>query len=125
MTPPSALNDKGRRFHGLFIGVNRYASEDIANLASAVRDASALHALFSDNLGDTCQLITDSEATTGRLRAELRDLQTASSVDDVVVTAFSGHGSDTHEIVTYDADLYNLRRVARGNLPPGLPQNGA
>lgn len=112
MTSPSAENEKGSQFHGLFIGVNRYASKDIDNLASAVRDASALHALFSDNLGDTCRLITDSDATTARLRAELRELQTASSENDVVVIAFSGHGSDTHEIVTYDADLYNLPSTA-------------
>jgi hypothetical protein len=26
----------------------------------------------------------------------------------VVVIGFSGHGSDTHELVTYDADLWNL-----------------
>ena len=112
MTPPSAENEKGSQFHGLFIGVNRYASTDIDNLASAVRDASALHALFSDNLGDTCRLITDSDATTARLRAELHELQTASSENDVVVVAFSGHGSNTHEIVTYDADLYNLPSTA-------------
>ena len=112
MTSPSAENEKGSQFHGLFVGVNRYASTDIDNLASAVRDASALHALYSDNLGDTCRLITDSDATTARLRAELRELQTTSSENDVVVIAFSGHGSDTHEIVTYDADLYDLPSTA-------------
>jgi helicase len=105
-------NGKGPRFHGVFIGVNRYTSDDINNLASAVRDASALHALFSDNLGDTCRLITDADATTARLRDELRALQTASCEDDVVVIAFSGHGSNTHEIVTYDADLYNLQSTS-------------
>jgi replicative superfamily II helicase len=96
----------------LFIGVNRYASKDINNLASAVRDASALHALFSDNLGDTCHLITDSDATTAHFRAELRELQTASRQDDTVVIAFSGHGSSTHEIVTYGADPYDLPSTA-------------
>jgi helicase len=42
------------------------------------------------------------------LRTELRALQTASSEDDVVVVAFSGHGSNTHELIPYDADLYDL-----------------
>jgi hypothetical protein len=51
------------RFHGLFIGINRYQSSDISNLASAVRDATALHALFADNLGDNCALVTDADAT--------------------------------------------------------------
>jgi helicase len=105
---PAASSGTSPKFHGLFVGVNRYASANIDNLASAVRDATALHALFSDNLGGECRLITDSDATTTRLRAELADLQKSSLEDDVVVIAFSGHGSNTHEIVTYDADLYNL-----------------
>jgi replicative superfamily II helicase len=96
------------RFHGLFIGVDRYASPDVHNLASAVRDATALHALFTDNLGTDCRLVTDEDATVDRFRRELRDLQTSSSADDVVVVAFSGHGTNTHQIVTYDSDLYNL-----------------
>ena len=92
--------------------MNRYASADINNLASAVRDASALHALFSDNLGGDCRLFTDADATTDRLRAELRELQTASSKNNVVVVAFSGHGSNTHEIITYDTDPYDLPSTA-------------
>lgn len=100
------------QFHGLFIGINRYQSPEISNLASAVRDATALHALFSDNLGSNCQLLTDSEATTSRLRSELHELQGSSTPNDVVVIAFSGHGSNTHEIVTYDTDLYNLPTTA-------------
>lgn len=38
-------------FHGLFIGVDRYVSPLINELGGAVRDAEALHALFTDNLG--------------------------------------------------------------------------
>lgn len=111
MTSPRA-DEQPVQFHGLFIGVNRYASVDITNLASAVRDAAALHALFADNLGGDCRLVTDSAATTARLRAELRELQTASSENDVVMIAFSGHGSDTHEIITYDTDVYDLASTA-------------
>jgi len=112
LTSPADTTGKSPRFHGLFVGVNRYASADIGNLASAVRDASALHALFSDNLGGNCRLITDAAATTACLRSELHELQTATSENDVVVVAFSGHGSNTHEIVTYDTDLYNLPSTA-------------
>lgn len=116
MASSSAGGQPDTRFHGLFIGVNHYASADINNLASAVRDATALHALFADNLGagdgDNCHLITDEDATTARFREELRELQTASSADDVVVIAFSGHGSDTHEIITYDTDVYDLPSTA-------------
>lgn len=38
-------------FYGLFVGINPYESDDIDNVASAVRDGTALHALFEDNLG--------------------------------------------------------------------------
>src|SRR6266516_7300103 len=96
-------------FRGLFVGVNRYRSPDISNLAAAVRDASALHALLSDNLGDGATLLTDEEATRSLLADELTQLAAVSTNDDVVMIGFSGHGSDTHELVTYDADLFNLR----------------
>lgn len=108
MAIPGTNETQQTRFHGLFVGVNRYASPSIPNLASAVRDASALHALFTDNLGDDCRLVTDEDVTADRFRRELRELQTRSCADDVVVIAFSGHGSDTHEIVTYDCDPRNL-----------------
>jgi helicase len=99
-------------FHGLFVGVNQFLSPAISNLAAAVRDASALHALFSDNLGLDCELLTDQDATTDRLRSELTRLQTVSQDADTVVVSFSGHGSDTHEIITYDADPYHLSKTA-------------
>jgi replicative superfamily II helicase len=92
----------------LFVGINRYKSIDVRNLASAVRDAQALHALFADNLGGDTTLVTDCEATSTRLREELTRLAQESSSDDVVMISFSGHGSDSHELVTYEADLYNL-----------------
>ncbi|CBG70025.1 putative helicase [Streptomyces scabiei 87.22] len=102
-------DERRPRFRGLFIGINRYQSPYISNLASAVRDAAALSALFADNLGEEdCTLVTDTDATLERTRAELVSLRTASSEDDTVVIAFSGHGSDTHELITYDADPHNL-----------------
>jgi replicative superfamily II helicase len=98
----------GGQFYGLFIGINQYQSYQIGNLASAVRDAEALHALFTDNLGGTTTLLTDDQATTARLRQSLAGLQDAATEDDVVVISFSGHGSDTHELVTFDTDLDDL-----------------
>ena len=95
-------------FHGLFVGINRYESPYVKNLASAVRDAQALHALFTDNLGGDTLLLTDGAATAPRLRDELRRLATECTPDDVVAISFSGHGSDTHELVTYEADLADI-----------------
>ncbi len=50
-------------FQGLFIGVDRYASTRIKWLSCARRDATALHALFLDNLGGAAELLADEAAT--------------------------------------------------------------
>jgi replicative superfamily II helicase len=104
----SPTTTRGGQFYGLFVGINQYQSDEIGNLASAVRDAQALHALFTDNLGGTTTLLTDDQATTARLRTSLINLQHTATEDDVVVITFSGHGSDTHELVTFDTDLDDL-----------------
>jgi ATP-dependent DNA helicase len=92
------------KFHGVFIGVDRYQSQDINWLSSAVRDAMALHALFTDNFAGNTVLLTDETATNKGIRDELARLAQVSADDDVVVVAFSGHGSSTHALVPYDAD---------------------
>jgi replicative superfamily II helicase len=98
-----------RHFHGLFVGINRYRSKSVRRLASAVRDAKALHAVFSDNLGDaSTKLLVDRDATRNAVVAALAELATRSTPEDVVVISFSGHGSTTHELVTHDADPDNL-----------------
>jgi helicase len=104
MSGKSNPDDHRPTFQGLFIGVNKYQSKLINKLASAVRDAEALHALFCDNLGGRAKLLTDSEATTESVRTELQELHAISHPDDVVVIAFSGRGSPTHELITFDAD---------------------
>jgi ATP-dependent DNA helicase len=100
-------------FRGCFIGVDRYASDRIMQLSSAVRDAEALHALFTDNLGSGADLLCDAEATAGAVRAALTGLQT-STEDDIVVVGFSGHGSSTHQLVTHDADPDDLAGFCAG-----------
>lgn len=102
------MSTGGGNFHGLFVGINRYESVHVQNLASAVRDARAVHALFTDNLGGDTLLLADSEATSSRIREELRRLASASTPGDVVVVTFSGHGSDTHELVSYEADPFDI-----------------
>lgn len=94
-------------FRGLFVGIDRYASNRINELSCAKRDAVALHALFSDTLGDGAVLLTDEQATRAAIEEQFTQLA-ACDKDDVVVIAFSGHGTQTHELVTYDADLRDL-----------------
>ncbi len=94
---------------GLFVGVNRFKSTRIHNLAAAVRDADALHALFEDNLGGTNVKLVDDAATRDRLLVELDNLAATATANDVVVITFSGHGTDTHELVTHDADPFDFQ----------------
>ncbi len=98
-------------FKGLFIGIDRYASPGIAWLGCARRDAVALHGLFTDSMGGETVLLTDERATLAAIQEEFRNLE-AAAPDDVVVIAFSGHGSETHEIVTHDTDPYDIDRTS-------------
>ncbi len=95
-------------FRGLFVGIDRYASPRVNWLSCARRDATALRALFVDTLGGEARLLTDEEATRSAIEEQFNQLAANSDKDDLVVVAFSGHGTPTHELVTYDADLQNL-----------------
>ncbi|WP_051030174.1 DEAD/DEAH box helicase [Nocardia takedensis] len=99
------------RFHGTFIGVDRYQAADIGFLTSAVRDATALRALFADGFQADPALLTDSGATRAKIIEELQQLAAVSSSADLVVVSFSGHGSTTHELVPYDADRSRLEET--------------
>jgi helicase len=98
-------------FHGLFIGVDRHLSPHINWLSCAKRDAVALEALFADGLGGTTTLLTDEDASRAGIEAEFQRL-TVCNADDTVVISFSGHGSKSHELITYDADVRDLPRTA-------------
>lgn len=98
-------------FKGFFIGIDRYDSPEINWLSCANRDAKALHALFTDTLGGETTLLTDEQATVAAIRERFEKLATCSP-DDVVVIAFSGHGTETHELVGHDTDPYDLARTA-------------
>lgn len=94
-------------FRGLFIGVDKYASKRINQLRFAKRDAMALYSLFTDTLGQGAVLLKDEQATRSSIEEQFEQLAKCDP-NDVVVIAFSGHGSDSHELVTYDANLSNL-----------------
>jgi hypothetical protein len=102
--------------HGLFIGIDRFASPRIDWLTCARRDAVALHALFTDTFGPGGVLLDDEKATRGAIHAWFKRMESCSP-DDVVVITFSGHGSTTHELMTFDADPKDLANTA---IPLGL-----
>lgn len=95
-------------FHGLFVGIDRYSSPSINWLSCAARDARALHALFTDTFGGSTSLMVDQQATRQNIQDAFESLYRCSP-DDVVVVAFSGHGTETHELVTHDADTGDLQ----------------
>jgi replicative superfamily II helicase len=94
-------------YKGLFIGIDRYSSPDINWLNCAKNDAFALHALFSDNLEGESTILVDEDATRLSIKESFEKLQQCEK-EDVVIIGFSGHGSDTHELITHDADLNDL-----------------
>jgi len=53
-------------FRGLFIGIDRFASPELNWLTCATRDATAIHALFTDTLVGETTLLTDGQATARR-----------------------------------------------------------
>lgn len=95
----------------LFIGIDRYAPAEINWMSCATRDTTALHPLFADNLGGDTTLLMDGQATVAAIRERLEQLATGSP-DDIVVIAFSGHGTETHELVAHDTDPYDLARTS-------------
>ncbi|MFE6776543.1 DEAD/DEAH box helicase [Streptomyces sp. NPDC057702] len=100
-------------FYGLFVGIDYYES-DFRSLRFAKRDAIALCALFDDNLEGRATLLLDSDATRERIVAELRCLAEASTDEDFVVIAFSGHGVPGGALATYDVSSDD---PAKGSLP--------
>lgn len=98
-------------FLGLFIGIDRYQSPSINELACARRDAVALAAMFRDTLSGHVSLLVDGDATIEQIAAAFAELENCSP-DDTVVITFSGHGTETHELVTFDTDIQALESTA-------------
>jgi len=103
---------KAMSFRSLFIGIDRYKSPLISNLWCAVRDAQALYGLFGDAFGiSDSLLLTNEQATRAAILQAIKNLQRAKPAD-VVVIGFSGHGCDTHHLITHNADPIALDVVA-------------
>jgi helicase len=93
------------KYYGLFVGIDRYSSKLIPDLSCCARDAEALHGLFSDTFGaDNSIILMNERATKEAILAEFeKRLWKTESVDSAVLL-FSGHGSSSHHLVTFDAD---------------------
>lgn len=95
------------KVYGIFIGIDRFQSPSINWLSCAKRDAVALYSLFADNLQGDFHLMFDENATRNSIESRIKDLSNC-SVDDIVIFSFSGHGTTTHELVTYDTNTNDI-----------------
>jgi len=95
------------KLHGIFIGIDRFSSPAINWLSCAKRDAVALHALFSDNVPGDYQILCDDNATRENIETKITALADCAE-EDIVVFSFSGHGTETHQLVTYDTNVSDL-----------------
>lgn len=93
--------------HGIFIGIDRFKSPSIKWLSCAKRDAIALYSLFSDNLQGDFHLMYDENATRDSIEIKINELSTCSA-EDIVIFSFSGHGTTTHELVSYDTNINDI-----------------
>lgn len=99
-------------FHGLFIGVDNYHDPSFRTLSFARRDAKVLHALFSDTFGEGATLLLDTAATRDKIMTELRRIKSAATESDIVVITFSGHGTRSHQLATWDSSGDRLAETA-------------
>ncbi|PXW28350.1 DEAD/DEAH box helicase [Paraburkholderia caballeronis] len=88
---------------GIFVGVNRQLDPNIDELTGAVRDATALNALFLDSIpGFSAKLLVDENATRDNVSEAIFGTLANAADDDVIVISFAGHGSPDGGIAVYD-----------------------
>lgn len=90
-------------YKGLFVGIGKHQDPLINDLAGARRDALALWSLFTDNLeGIQTTLLVDEQATCASVKRALSETLQNASEEDIVFISFAGHGSEDHQLVTFD-----------------------
>ncbi len=95
-----------------FIGINKHRDASISELTGATNDATALWALFEDSVeGIAAERLLDERATAASIRRALDSSLGAATRDDTVVVFFAGHGTPSHQLVPYDADLTAVDRT--------------
>lgn len=109
---PFIRYDNGMAILGLFIGVDRYQDARIPELSGAVRDASALATLFQDALPEMrLTELRNDQATQNAVELALTGHLVQATTEDAIIIFFSGHGTSTHRLVTYDAVKGDLLRT--------------
>jgi replicative superfamily II helicase len=92
-----------------FVGINKYQSNQIPDLNGAVRDATALWALFKDTFPTIdAELIIDENATVNSVKTALLETLMRATEEDEVILSFAGHGTRDHRIVTHDTQISQI-----------------
>jgi helicase len=88
---------------GIFVGINKQLDPNIDELTGAVRDATALNALFQDSVsGIGTKLLVDEHATKDNVSEAIFGTLANAVDDDVIIISFAGHGSPDGGIAVYD-----------------------
>ena len=101
--------------HGVFVGINRYASTNLVDLNFCVNDALEMReVLTNDHTGlispDASVLLTDSDATKTRVMASIADVVKKLHTGDTLTIYWASHGtrpaSDRNELylITHDTE---------------------
>ena len=107
----------------LIVGINNY--ENVQDLNYAVEDALAIKNLLINNYHfprSNVRVLTDSEATQGKIKKELSNLVKYAGKKDRIIFFFAGHG-DTEALgieegemgffIPYDGDLEDVNQIAK------------
>lgn len=123
-----AISPVVREKWALVVGISNFANK-IPPLHFAAKDAADFAAFLRDpNYGrfkaENVTLLTDSQASTARIKEELNKLARSATPDDLVVLFISTHGSPRESdtggvsyVVTYDTDASNPDHLYATALP--------
>lgn len=91
-----------------FIGINKYASNQVSDLSGARKDALALWALFKDTFPSIeAKLLIDEQATSQNVSELLNEFLNNALPEDDIILSFSGHGSQDHRLVLHETSRSN------------------
>ena len=101
------------RIRGWFIGIDEFQDPAAPSLSGAVRDATALNAIFRDGIPsiDATLLLNDC-ASHAHIRQILADAFENSNEDDAIIVSIATHGTHDHRIVAHDTDVHALDTTA-------------
>jgi helicase len=101
------------RVRGWFIGIDDFQDPAAPSLSGAVRDATAMHAIFTDGIPDIqARLLVNGEASHDRMRQCLSEAFEQADDNDAIIFSFATHGTQDHRIVAHDTNVHKLDDTA-------------